>query len=191
MVCVHLKAYEEGIYAAVKCSNCSGQHPANHPSCPKREDFIGMRQKLSSRANSKSQRRNAGIQNNMQFNNKEQYPPLPQPQYSRNQHYQAPYHQTQYNMQQQFSHTQQANQGHQKYCATQQQNTPNVWQNNNNQQAHSDSRRPPDDSNDLFSPSELIQLSQELFAALSGCKNKSQQFAVLTELTIKFLNGRP
>lgn len=185
-VCEHLNSYEEGIYVSVKCSNCSGQHPANHPLCPKREDFIEMRQKLSSRSNANSQRRNAGKQNNMQYNNINQFPPLPQPQFSSHQTFT---HQTQANMPQQSSRSQQPNQG-QQYCSTQSQNTSNFWQ-SNNQRTHSVPRSAPQGSNDMFSTNELIQLSQELFTALSGCKNKSQQFAVLTELTIKYLHGRP
>lgn len=73
--CIHLNQYEEGIYVSIKCCNCNGNHPSTSLLCPKRNDFIEMRQNLSRKANKKSRRRKNRF-HNLDFDNMQQYPQL-------------------------------------------------------------------------------------------------------------------
>lgn len=191
-VCVHLSAYQEGNFDSVKCVNCNGPHPANHISCPKRADFIGMRQRLSRKANPHLTRQT--VVDALDLNNQHQYPPL----------------RTQRTLQQQPQHHQRVLSDHHQYHQVgnysqsqsesrptphaPSQSTSNHWHNqgdrirsNNQHLPHTDTQN----NDDLFSPNELIQLSQELIAGLSGCSNKAQQFDVITRLAVKFLYGSP
>lgn len=71
----NLGPYEEGIYAAIKCSNCNGNHAANSLQCPRREEFRSVRETLSRKANNHLRR----AANHINHEDHNAYPELSQP----------------------------------------------------------------------------------------------------------------
>lgn len=178
--CIHLNQYEEGIYVSIKCCNCNGNHPSTSPICPKRNDFIKMRQNLSRKANNNKQRRK-NSNHKLDYDNSQHYPQL------------RPTRSAQHSHQQQYTHT-----------GPPQQNNPHLAQQSSTLRSpplHT-SRAPwfnspqspqapttTTSTDELFTPGELLQLSQEMLSSLRGCKNKFEQFQIITELSIKYLYG--
>jgi hypothetical protein len=59
-----------------------------------------------------------------------------------------------------------------------------VFNNNNALYSQVLSNNPADN---LFSLAEILALNKEIIMKLSGCRNKVEQFQVITELSIKYL----
>lgn len=140
------------------CCLCNGNHTANDKECPKRMEFITMRLESSKRTSP----------------NRYTHHPSQQAELSRDQQLQ------QYPQLKPKNLPLKINQW-----------TPNIANSpfsfskileNQNQQFDDVNQNP-----NLFSVKDLLQLSNELIESLSSCKTKTEQFKVVTELTIKFL----
>lgn len=199
--CIHLGPYEEGIYAAIKCSNCNGNHAANSLQCPRREEFRSMRETLSRKANNHLRR----AANHINHEDHNAYPELsqprhPSPYYDWNNHRKqpAPTPQTippgfkqpspppppppsssQVQVQPSQSQTNLPPAHHSTRSYNQHQNNPQQQQ-RKQQQANQD--------NSFFSPQELLQITHEIVASLQDCKNKYEQFNAIAGIAIKYLN---
>lgn len=64
---------------------------------------------------------------------------------------------------------------------------PNPWHTLAHSSTIPNQTQSADETNELFTPSELLQLTQEMILSLRGCKNKIEQFNTITELAIKYL----
>lgn len=191
--CVYLDSYEQGTYTSIKCSNCNGNHPANALQCPKRNEFINMRESLSRKANHRQRR---PINNaNLAFADKTAYPSLKQPRQVTSYH--------NWSETQAHNDVPQTTHSSSSQMITQQ---PSTSQTNNNRHqppnrpahrpthhpAHSLSytqQQPQNDANDLFSPEELLQITYEIVSSLQKCTNKAEQFNAMAKLAIKYLSA--
>lgn len=159
--CEHLTSFEEGSYASVKCHNCNGKHASNSVMCPKRDEFISIRQKISRRANPRAQDRRRNRFDDPRLS-VDKFPPLGEPR--------------------RFTSTP-APWAHQAPSTSYNKPLPR------NLQQEVQSSSPPADG-DLFTSSELLQLTQTLIESLRNCRTKIDQFKVVSELAIQFVYGK-
>lgn len=173
--CENLASYENGIYCSIKCNNCDGKHPANSLQCPKRQDFINMRELLSRKANLRNRRQ--GPEPDLAFEDKLKYPSLRPPR-------RAPdlIHKQQQpnrlNFQDTYASQLSSTTNNQQFRSQ-----PPVVRQNCPENHHQDA------SDDLFTPKELLHLTREMVTSLKGCRNKEQQFDAIAHLALKYLYG--
>lgn len=154
-----------------QCCNCNGSHLASDPTCPERERY----QRIQRNASQRNSRRSQAIK--QLPSHATDFPPLPGNNYAN-----APISNSQRKMtncNQQRSFSQVTAQGCTKRHTTQL--MPVSSQNDPGNSC----------SSDLFSFQEINCLLQELISDLGRCRNKSEQFQVITNLAIKYIYDGP
>lgn len=156
-----------------KCCLCGGDHTSKDRDCPKRIEFMMMRLDASTRSSPRQSvsplaRRTSGF--HREITNQNQFPALIQKN-------------TPLKINHWFPNTSSSSQSHQR-----QQTSFLADHQPPKQQEHISSHRGVvNQSDELFSINELLELSQELINSLSRCQTKKEQFQVVNELTIKYL----
>lgn len=141
-----------------KCANCKGDHTAISLECPKRKEFIEMRNRLASSNNKSSRKPTPAPRKNL--NN---FPNL------------KPTNMVQYNTTP-------------RWAAQRPTNTnvwSNLFKDNSNKPSHSTTNNNPAQS--IFKAEEIGPIMVELLTGLRGCQNKEQQLVVMFEIATKYI----
>lgn len=139
----------------VQCANCKQQHLADEYDCPKRKEYIALKNRISNR--SQPNKRQPGADYNLSQAN---FPQLVSTAV-------APH-----NRSNQFSRPLPS------YSSVVRNNL-NSNRNNANINVQTD----------LFSPQEIMELTNELIVKLAQCNSRADQFNVIVDLSVKFLYG--
>ncbi|CAD7084516.1 unnamed protein product [Hermetia illucens] len=139
----------------LKCANCKQQHLADEYDCPKRKEYIALKNRISNR--SQPNKRQPGADYNLSQAN---FPQLVSTAV-------APH-----NRSNQFSRPLPS------YSSVVRNNL-NSNRNNANINVQTD----------LFSPQEIMELTNELIVQLAQCNSRADQFNVIVDLSVKFLYG--
>jgi hypothetical protein len=160
----------------VKCANCAGNHTANFSKCPKRLDYINIKDQINQR-NSKTppkRTKDSTISHRLSTN---QFPLLGQ---------------TQSGQTIQFRNVQNT-----RIPMSQKENPlinlTNNTNNHNNMKTYADvaGNNFNQNFNDLFTVTECIQIMTEMTSGFRNCRTKSDQLMVIANITMKYLcNGR-
>lgn len=145
-----------------KCSNCGQGHTANYEKCPELQRYTEIQQNINAKNSRKSRQRQT---QRVAFDNMP--PPGFQKQGQHSQSYKPP--------QNSSFHPGPSHSGPSYAQVLGSQNFPQ----NSNSYSHR--------KNELFNPTELVQVAHELITTLTVCKTKEQQYMALVNLAAKFL----
>ena len=150
--------------AIKKCANCGQNHPANSSICPRRQEYIAIREKIRTKQNQKRGTTQQTIDRSINSNN------------NINSGYNS--NEISYsNFQINNNNSSNVNHGTRNMVPTYSQ----VVQNENIEQT--------ENNNSIFSPTELLKIFDEMTTKLSSCNNKLEQIKILWELTTKYVYG--
>lgn len=161
-----------------KCCLCGQNHKSNYDQCPRRLEFVNMSRQLAS--NNKNQRYSKHF-NNSPSNNFNNFPQLPR--------HSTVANLTQSQVLQQPSQPTHPNIKYSSWFRNETSlDTCNIQlQQQHKQQANHQQQQYVNDNSDLFSSTELINITKEVLFTLKSCKNKSDQFDAIIKLTTKYL----
>lgn len=145
-----------------KCANCGGDHQGNDFKCPKREEYQNLQRSLSQRNRRPTVYKREQSERNT-------YNPAPV------------YSGTSYSEAVKFGkspHTPKSQVPHGRYPSFPLHPFPPP-----------DVSGIPNSPNDLFTFEEVDCLLNDMLASLSACRNKTEQFRVITQLSLKYIYG--
>lgn len=161
-----------------KCCNCDGPHVATSPECKARADFLDLQRRLAARNRKQSTRQAFAI-------HQQHFPELPSTQrraLTQDQHRPATQPKTYSQMTRQDY-----NRSFTGAPRVAQALLPTPFLLN---EQHSLSSSSADTNSNLFSYEEITSLLHDVLRGLKGCRDRSDQFQVITNLAIKYVyNG--
>jgi hypothetical protein len=147
---------------ALKCANCKESHPANYSNCSVRLNYIEYRKQLTEREKSKHQYQRSSRNSNNYSPRNNNHSGFSQPIHSHSQH----------------------ENNHQTF--SQQPPTRNAWFDNDRNLAATFTSN----KNDLFTPKEIVLITNDIFSKMTKCRNKIDQIALIAEVVAKYVfNG--
>lgn len=142
-----------------KCFNCSGNHKANDQNCPKKQEYVQIRQS----ANKRRPKQNVNNRNGNYVHNQKSFPPM------RNVNAEPP--------------RQAPATSYQSYANAAK--SPKQQTNVNGNQSDNDSNR--NSNSNLFTAAELMQVFNEITSRMGKCKTKEDQITLLFDIASKYV----
>lgn len=149
----------------LKCANCGGNHTANYKGCAKRMEIVQLRDEIHNRR-LMSQRTAPNFQDQTQFG---PLPPLGRP-IGMNSWQQT-------DSRPSYAHPPRNEQKRGQY-------------EHQEQYHHHDQYHRSSQGTDLFTAEECFDIMEEFTSRLSACRNKSDQFRVISDMSFKYIYSR-